>query len=92
MPCCIKHASQGPSGTLVPRFDMCKSTISLELYIHQMWQGHTFSPRNKATKRAVGVEAEEGVNKTCKREVGNTGGLHKIIGLGTICQLWCYII
>ena len=57
-----------------------------------MWQGHTFSPRNKATKRAVGVEAGEGVNKTCKREVGSTGGLHKIIGLGTICQLWCYII
>ena len=34
MPGCIK---QGPSGTKVPRLDMCRSRISKSKVTHQMW-------------------------------------------------------
>ena len=46
--------------------------------------------KNRAKKRAVGVEVgcEEGWVKFEKAKVGNIGGLHKIDGLGTLCQLW----
>lgn len=50
-----------------------------------------FTQRNKATKRAVGVEVGgEGVemDKTWKMGVVNiVGGLHSIRRLGTLCQL-----
>ena len=44
----------------------------------------------------VGGDKERGggvVDKTLKGEIGNVGniggGLHKIGGVGTLCQLWC---
>ena len=47
---------EGVSGTKVPRLNMCRSIISLSKTTHQMWHCQSFSKRNKATKRLVGVE------------------------------------
>ena len=62
-----------------------------------MWRDLPFSQRNKATKRALGLEVggdagegvtAEGWTKFEKRGVRqDKGGLHKIGGLGTLCQL-----
>lgn len=51
-----KNTQQGPSGTKVPRVDMCRSIISLSKITYNMWCDHPFSQRNKTTKRAVKVE------------------------------------
>ena len=66
---------QGPSDTIVPRFDMCRSIISFSRITHRMWQDQPLSQRNKTTKRAVGVKTGEWVDKSCKKEVGNKGGV-----------------
>ena len=82
---------QGPSGTMVPRLDMCRSTISLCKITHQKWCDHPFSQRNKTTKRAVGMKVGGvglGLDRNWKRRIGNIRGLHKITELGTLCQLW----
>ena len=61
-----------------------------------MWRDHPFSQRNKTTERAVGVgvgvSMVAGVGQNLKKRdrgggVGNIG-LHKIGGLGPLCQLW----
>ena len=40
---------------------------------HQMLHDHSFSQRNKATKRAVGLEVGGGVAKFEKKKVGHIG-------------------
>ena len=58
-PCCKKTRSKVP---LIPRcLGMCRFII-LSKITHQMWLGHPFSQRNKATKRAVGVGVGENLN------------------------------
>ena len=52
----LLHTQQGPSGTKVPRLDMCRSAISLSKTTRQIWHHYPFSKRNLATKKAVGVE------------------------------------
>ena len=44
---------QGPSGTKVPRLDMCRSIISLSKIAHQVWRNQSFSQKNKTTEKAV---------------------------------------
>ena len=51
MPCCVKS----PSGTKVPKLNMCRSITSLSKIVHQMWCNNPLSQRNKATERAVVV-------------------------------------
>ena len=63
-----------------------------------MWSDHPFSQnktRNKAAKRAVGSrvgsdrKGGRGWTKLEKKGgVGNIGGLHKLGGLGPLCQLY----
>ena len=58
--------------------------------MHQIWHNHQFSQKSKTTKRAVLVEVGGNITKfeNGGGEVGNIGeGLHKIGGLGTLCQL-----
>ena len=49
-----KNIHQVPSGTKVPRLDMCRSIISLSKTAYQMGHNHPFSQRSKITERAVG--------------------------------------
>ena len=63
-PCCIKV----PSGTKVPRLDMCRSILSLGRIAHQMWYDHPFSQRNWTTERTIGVEVG-GCRKVREREL-----------------------
>ena len=80
--------------------NMCTS-ISLSKIAHQMWRDHPFSQRNKTTEWADGVvtggDREGGMwagqgggvlTKPEKGGVDNIGGLHEIVGLGPLCQLW----
>ena len=59
---------------------MCRSIISVNKITHQMLLDHPFNQRNKATKRAVGVEVGGKWRKGRvwakfeKRKVGNIGG------------------
>ena len=46
---------QGPSGTEVPKPNICISIISLSKIAHQMWHNHPFSQRNKRTEKPVVV-------------------------------------
>ena len=43
------------SGTNVPRLDMCRFILTLSKIAHQIWRDHSFSQRNRATERTVGV-------------------------------------
>ena len=67
-------------------------------FTHQMWCDDPFSQKNKTTERAMGVGAgvggnrEGGFDKILKWWFGNIVGLHKIGGLGPLCQLWFQII
>ena len=38
-----ENTHQVPSGTKVPRLDMCRSILSLSKTAHQMWHDHLFS-------------------------------------------------
>ena len=52
------------SCTKVPWLGMCRSITSLNKIPHQLWHDNPLSQRNKATKRAVGLEVgSEGRNK-----------------------------
>ena len=51
-----------------------------------MWHDHTFSQRNKATKRAE-ASGEENSKKIERSGVNNIGGLHKTVRLGIPCPL-----
>ena len=89
-----KNIHQVPSGTKVPRLDMCRSIISLSKTAYQMGHNHPFSQRSKITERAVGgvdvrgnKKGGEGDGQNLKKRVGNIGGLNKIGGLGPLCQL-----
>ena len=53
----------GPSDTMVPRLDMCRSIISLSRITHQMGHYHPFNQHNKAAKTAVGMEVAGGWSK-----------------------------
>ena len=53
----------GPSDTMVPRLDMCRSMISLSRITHQMGHYDPFNQQNKAAKRAVGMEVAGGWTK-----------------------------
>ena len=54
--------------------------------------------KNKATVRAMGGgdrgwrQQGRGLGQSFKKGVGNIVGLHKIGGLGPLCQLWFQII
>ena len=48
-PCCLKNTQQGPSGTKLPRLNMCRSIIKSK---HQF---HPSSQKNKTAKWAVGA-------------------------------------
>ena len=94
VPCCIKYTHQGLSVTMVPRFDICRSIISVSKIVHQMWCNHPFSQGNKTTKRVVWVgigdnrERRGGSGQNLiKGGLGNIGSLHKIGGLRPLCQL-----
>ena len=52
----LLKTQQGPSGTKVPKLDMCWSIISLNKITHQMLRDHIFIQNNKATERAVEVK------------------------------------
>ena len=78
----------------VLRLDMCTSIISLSKI--KLWCDPPISQRNKTTEWAMGVEVGGGRKgwrvgvwtKFEKGWVGNIGrGLHKIGGLGPLCQL-----
>ena len=69
-PGCI-NTRQGPSGTKVPRLDMCSSIISLSKIVYQIWHDHPISQRNKTTERTVGV----GVGSD--RDIGTGGAWRK---------------
>ena len=98
MPCCMKQ--QGPSGTKEPRLDMCRSIISLSKIKHKMLKCGVITHSVKETWQQKEqwqwmLEARwgGGWTKFEKKGVGNKGGggsLHKIGGLGTLCQL-CYV-
>ena len=49
-----------------------------------MWRNHPFRLRNKTKKEQWG---RVGVWAKLKKGVGYIGGLHKLWGLGTLCQL-----
>ena len=53
MPYWVK-INQGPSGSKVPRLDMCRCMPLLSKIAHQMWRDHQFSQRSSATEKAVG--------------------------------------
>ena len=56
----------------------------------RMWRNHPSSQRNKKSSVRVKVGREGGgvVGKNFKkRKIGNSGGVQKIEGLGTLCQL-----
>ena len=57
---------------MVPRFDICRSIISVSKIVHQMWCDHPFSQGNKTTKRVVWV----GIGDNRERRGG--GGVDKI--------------
>ena len=50
-----------------------------------MWWDDKFRQRNKVT---IKNEEKGGWTKFEKGEVSNIGGLHKIGGPGTLCQVW----
>ena len=58
-----------------------------------MWHNYPFSQRNKKIEKAVGVavggDRERGSGQNLKSGGSQyRGGLHKIGGLGPLCQLW----
>ena len=77
---------------------MRRSIISLSKIAHRMWRNypssrmwrnHPSSQRNKKSSVRVKVGREGGgvVGKNFKkRKIGNSGGVQKIEGLGTLCQ------
>ena len=65
---------QGPSGTKLPRLNICRSTILSSKTARQIWHNHPFSQRNKTTKEQWGGVEKSGVDKIWKRGVGNIGG------------------
>lgn len=69
---------------------MCRFLMSLNKITHQVWRNHPSSQRNKKSSVRVKVGREGGgvVGKNFKkRKIGNSGGVQKIEGLGTLCQL-----
>ena len=46
---------EGPSGTKVPRLNMCRSILLLSKIAYQMWRDHPFSQRNRTLERTVRV-------------------------------------
>ena len=59
----LHKTEEGSSGTKVPRLDICRSIAAFSKITHQMWRDHSFSQRNKTTKRPVkevGGDREEG--------------------------------
>ena len=53
-----------------------------------MWRDHAFSQRNKATKRAVWGKGGQNLKEGKGGGVGKMGGgLRKVEGLETLCQL-----
>ena len=51
----LHNTHQGPSGTKVPRRDICRSILSLSKIAHQMWRDNPFSQRKRTTEKTVGV-------------------------------------
>ena len=50
------NTHQSPSGSKVPRLDMCRSILSLSKIAHQIWHDQPLSQRNRTTGRTVAVE------------------------------------
>ena len=65
---------------------MCRSLISVSKLTHQVLHDHPFSQRNKATKRAVGVEVGGNGERLDKiwQYRGWGGDLYKIGGGGGV--------
>ena len=54
---------------------------------HQLWCDDTFSQRNKATKRAAGIDKnEKGLSNAGDKLEHKLG--HKLGRLETLCELW----
>ena len=61
---------QGAAGTKVPRLQKVWSIISLSK-ITQMWRDHSFTQRNKVTKRA-GTGVEQNLKKGGRINAGGS--------------------
>ena len=64
-PCCIKHTHQGPSGTKVPRLDMCRSILSLSKIANRTIEIAKKQGNRKNTGGGVGGDREVGVGGWC---------------------------
>ena len=85
--CCMKHKRK--SWYKVPKFDICRSIVSLIGVSNVKWSPIEPKKNNKKTRQqneqwGWRVEA---TRKGCWTKF-EKGGLHKIGGVGTLCQLW----
>ena len=55
----LHETHQGPSGTKVPRLDMCRSIISLSKITDQLWHDHPFRLRNKKRQKKARQQKAE---------------------------------
>ena len=76
MLCCIKHIASA-FGTKALRLSKCRLIISLIKIVYYMWDNHTFSQINKATKKVGEEEGKRVGNKNEKWGLTYKEVLHK---------------